>query len=133
MLIWRELAFVLTQERHIYFCICIISIFLHTYISKPASVCRCVIIYEPENIPLSSENPPGWLSVTFIIPPNAFSQEPPQIPHFDEMTVRAFIFSSRRRLHLGRPNLTLISVASRKTDELIRETRDLMATRARSK
>lgn len=66
---------------------------MHTYISKPASVCRGIIIYEPENIPLSSENPPGWLSVTFIILPNVFSQEPPQIFHFDEMTGCAFIFS----------------------------------------
>lgn len=55
-----------------------------TYTPQPASLGGCITIYEAEKDSVILRKFPRVLSVTFIMLPNTFSQEPPQIFHFDD-------------------------------------------------
>lgn len=69
---------------------------MHAYNPNPASMCGSVIIYEAENIPLSSGNPPGC-SLSPLLSYLMYS--PPQISHFDEMTGSTSVSTFLERVH----------------------------------
>ncbi len=90
-----------------------IGFFMHTYIPKPASFDGSITIYEPENIPLSSGNPPGCSPSPLLSFLTYSLRSPHRFFHFDEMTGSTFFFlvshlsgarssSSQRSLDSGR-------------------------------